>query len=190
MGTANTCEPKIVRYGHPALRQKSEEVGRVTRDVNDLVQQMAQAMRAAHGLGLAANQIGVPRRIAVVEIEGELTPLINPQLVRATGTEVSDEGCLSLPRLYASVARPTHVVVKARDLSGREREIEAEGLLARALCHEMDHLDGRLFVDSADDSTCYWVVGHDEEGEPITRPTKLEDALKVFMAAPGARGDG
>jgi peptide deformylase len=181
---------KIVHYGHPALRQKAEEVGRITVEVKDLVQQMLEVMRAAHGLGLAANQIGVPRRIAVVEIDDELTPLIDPQIVRATGSEASDEGCLSLPRLYASVARPTHVVVRARDLSGRRREIEAEGLLARALCHEVDHLNGTLFVDSADESTCYWILGHDEDGEPITRPTRLEEALKVFAAAPGTRTDG
>ncbi|MBN1460190.1 MAG: peptide deformylase [Armatimonadetes bacterium] len=190
MGTPSNWELKIVRYGHPVLRQKSEEVGRITSDVTDLVQHLVEVMRASHGVGLAANQVGVARRVAVVEVEGELTPLIDPQIVRATGSEVSDEGCLSLPRLYAAVARPAHVVVRARDMSGREREIEAEGLLARALCHEIDHLNGRLFVDSADDTTCYWVVGHSEEGEPITRPTGLEEALKVFMTAPGARGHG
>ena len=190
MGNPTNPDLKIVHYGHPVLRQHSEEVGRITSDVKDLIQQMVEAMRAAHGLGLAANQVGVPRRIAVIEIDGELTPLINPQLVRASGSDVSDEGCLSLPRLYAAVPRPTHVVVRAKDISGREREIEADGLLARALCHEIDHLNGKLFVDSADEATCYWVVGHSEEGEPITRPTRLEEALKVFMTSPGARRDG
>lgn len=177
---------KIVRYGHPALRRKAQKVGHVTADVEDLVSRMAELMRASRGVGLAANQVGVPQRIAVVEVDDELTPLINPEVVSAEGSETTDEGCLSLPRLYGSVARPTHVVVRARSLSGRTFEVEAEGLLARALCHEIDHLNGKLFVDSADDSTLYWLVGQTEEGEAITRPTKLEDALKVFAAAKGS----
>ncbi len=176
---------RIVRYGHPALRRKARKVGRVSADVKDLVRRMAETMRAAHGVGLAANQVGIPQRIAVVEIEDKLTPLIDPELVSARGAEVTDEGCLSLPRLYGSVERPTHVVVRARSLSGRTFEIEAEGLLARALCHEIDHLNGKLFVDSVDASTLYWVVGQTEEGETITQPTKLEEALKVFAAARG-----
>ena len=176
---------KIVRYGHPALRQKARKVERVTADVKDLVRRMVELMRASHGVGLAANQVGIPQRIAVVEIEDKLTPLIDPELVSARGAEVTDEGCLSLPRLFGSVERPTHVVVRARSLSGRTFEIEAEGLLARALCHEIDHLNGKLFVDSVDASTLYWVVGETEEGETITQPAKLEDALKVFTAARG-----
>ena len=177
---------KIVRYGHPALRRKAQKVGRVTGDVKDLVGRMVEIMRASHGVGLAANQVGIARRIAVVEIEDKLTPLIDPELVSAQGAEVTDEGCLSLPRLFGRVERPTHVVVRARSLSGRTFEIEAEGLLARALCHEVDHLNGKLFVDSADASTLYWVVGETEEGETIAQPTKLEDALKVFKAARGS----
>ena len=81
MAIPSNDELKIVRYGHPVLRQKSEKVGRITSEVQDLVQHMVEVMRAAHGLGLAANQVGVPRRVAVVEVEGELTPLINPQIV-------------------------------------------------------------------------------------------------------------
>ena len=176
---------KIVVYGHPALRRKARKVGRVTAEVKDLASRMVELMRASHGVGLAANQVGIPQRIAVVEVEDTLTHLIDPELVSARGAEVTDEGCLSLPRLYGSVERPTHVVVKARSLSGRTFEIEAEGLLARALCHEIDHLNGKLFVDCADDSTLYWVVGQTEEGETITQPAKLEDALKVFAAARG-----
>jgi len=179
---------KIVRYGHPALRRKARKVGRVTADVKDLVSRMVELMRASHGGGLAANQVGIPQRVAVVEIEDKLTPLIDPELVSAQGAEATDEGCLSLPRLYGSVERPTHVVVRARNLSGRTFEIEAEGLLARALCHEIDHLNGKLFVDSADASTLYWVVGETEEGEVITQPAKIEDALKVFAAASGSHG--
>jgi peptide deformylase len=176
-------ELKIVRYGHPALREKAQPIGRVTRDVKDLVGIMAQVMRAARGLGLAANQVGIARRVAVVEIDEKLTPLIDPELVSVTGTEIADEGCLSLPRLYGNVPRPSRVVIRARNLSGRRVTLEAEGLLARAICHEIDHLNGRLFVDRVDESSLYWLVGHTEEGEPITQPTALEDALKVLAAS-------
>lgn len=178
-------ELRIVQYGHPALREPSKKVGRVTQDVRDLAERMTLLMRSAHGLGLAANQVGVPRRVAVVEIAGELKVLIDPQVVSSKGEEAADEGCLSLPRLYASVERPTHVVVRARDLSGKRIKIEAEGLLARALCHEIDHLNGKLFVDSAAPHTLYWLIGHTEEGEPVTQATAMEDALRAFAVARG-----
>ena len=173
----------IVRYGHPALRQKAALVRRVTDDVKALVARMVEVMRSAHGLGLAANQLGIPRRVAVVEIDGELTALIDPQIVSARGTESLEEGCLSLPRLYGDVARPTKVVVRARDLSGKRIKVTAEGLLARALCHELDHLNGELFIDTVDESTLHWLVGMTEEGEQVTQATTLEDALKVFSAS-------
>jgi peptide deformylase len=176
---------KIVRYGHPALRENAQRVGRVTREVKELVAHMAELMRAAGGLGLAANQVGVARRVAVVEVEGKLTPLVNPELVSAKGSEPAEEGCLSLPRLYGMVARPTQVVVKARDLTGKQMKLRAEGLLARALCHEIDHLGGKLFVDKVDESTLHWLVGETTEGEPVIQPTTLEEALKVFVAAGG-----
>jgi peptide deformylase len=176
-------ELKIVRYGHPALRERAQRVGRVRADIRDLVDRMVDLMRAARGLGLAANQVGIPRRVAVVEIDGALRPLIDPEIVSSEGSEEADEGCLSLPRLYANVARPARVVLRARDLSGKRFEVEAEGLLARALCHEVDHLNGKLFVDRADRETFYWLLGKDEEGEPITRPTSLDNALRVFAAA-------
>jgi len=177
---------KIVHYGHPALRQESKRLGRVTQDVEDLVEKMIALMRAARGVGLAANQVGIPWRVAVVEVDDQLTPLIDPKIVSLKGAESADEGCLSLPRLYGSVLRPTEVVVQARDLSGKRFTVTAEGLMARALCHEIDHLNGKLFVDAADENTLYWLVGQSEDGNPITQPTKLKDALKVYMAAWGA----
>ncbi len=179
---------RIVKYGHPALRQRAAPVRRVTDDVRALVDRLVEVMRDAHGLGLAANQVGIPRRVAVVEIEGELTALIDPEIVSAKGSESVEEGCLSLPRLYGHVARPTRVVVRARDLSGKRMKVAAEGLLARALCHEVDHLNGRLFVDTVDETTLHWLVGTTEEGEQIVEPTSLEEALKVFTAARGAGG--
>jgi peptide deformylase len=145
-------------------------------------------MHEAHGLGLAANQLGIPRRVAVIEIDGELTALIDPEIVSAKGSESLEEGCLSLPRLYGHVVRPARVVVRARDVSGKRVKVVAEGLLARALCHEVDHLNGKLFVDTVDEPTLHWLVGTTEEGEQVVQPTGLEDALKAFTAARKAGG--
>lgn len=170
------------------LRENSRHVRRVTTDVRELVHRMVELMHADNGVGLAANQVGIARRVAVVEIEGKLTPLIDPEIISAEGAETTDEGCLSLPRLYGPVERPTRVVVRARDLHGKRVKIEAEGLLARAVCHEIDHLDGRLFVDRADGSSLYWLLGQDEEGEAVTQPTSLDNALRVFTAAKGPDG--
>ncbi|MFB3881152.1 MAG: peptide deformylase [Armatimonadota bacterium] len=183
-----TKQLSIVRYGDPALRTPAQKIGRVTAGVKQLAEQMLETMRAAGGVGLAANQIGVPQRLVVIEVEGEVSFLVDPAIARTEGTEVADEGCLSLPRLYGAVARPTRVTVKARDLSGRRITLTGEGLLARALCHELDHLNGKLFIDSADKSTLYWLLGHDEDGQPITQPTTLEEALKVFTTAGKAHG--
>ncbi len=176
-------ELKIVRYGHPVLRQKSAPVGRVTDEVKDLVTRMLPVMREARGVGLAANQIGLARRLAVIEVDGKVTPLIDPEIVSSRGAEFSDEGCLSLPRLFAEVARPTEVVVRARDLNGKWIKVRGEGLLARALCHEIDHLNGRLFIDRADPQTFHWLLRTGPDDEPILQPTTLEEALKIFLHA-------
>jgi peptide deformylase len=183
-----TRQLKIVRYGDPVLRKPAQKVGRITAEVRRLVEQMVETMRAAGGVGLAANQIGVSQRLAVIEVEGEVRVLVDPEIVRTVGSELCDEGCLSLPRLYGLVERPIRAVVKARDLSGRRITLEGEGLLARALCHELDHLNGRLFIDNADESTLHWLLGHDDDGQPITQPTTLDDALRVFTAARKAHG--
>lgn len=174
----------IVRYGHPALREKAARVGRVTDDVRALVERMVELMHRARGLGLAANQVGIPRRVAVIELDEEMVPLVDPEIVSSEGAEAAEEGCLSLPRLYGQVTRPTQVVVRYRDLSGRRRKLKAEGLLARAVVHELDHLAGRLFIDQVDESSLHWLLGTSENGEAITQPTALEDALKVFLSAP------
>jgi len=174
---------RIVRYGHPALRQKAAPVGRVGAEVRELVERMAELMQEARGLGLAANQVGVPRRAAVVMVDGTPTALIDPEIIRAEGRERAEEGCLSLPRLYGDVERPTRVVVAARDLSGKRFTAEGEGLLARAFCHEMDHLNGRLFVDQVDESTLHWLVRAGDEQEPVIQPTTLKDALRFLLLA-------
>ncbi len=109
-------------------------------------------MYAAPGVGLAAPQVGVPLRVCVIDLSvgkrgGELFALVNPEFVERDGMQLEDEGCLSVPGFTATVARPAHVVVRALDRHGAERTIEGTGLLARALQHELDHLDGRLFLD-------------------------------------------
>jgi len=181
--TDPTTGLKIVRYGHPALRRKTAPVGRVTDEVKDVIARLLSVMRAAAGVGLAANQIDLNRRLAVIEIDGKVIPLIDPEIVSRKGSEVADEGCLSLPRLFGEVERPTEVVVRARDLSGKWVKIRGEGLLARALCHEVDHLDGRLFIDRADDSTLHWVIRTPGDEEAISQPTTREEALRIFLNA-------
>jgi len=142
----------IVRYPHEVLLRPTEEVGSITPDVERLVADMIETMHAAPGVGLAANQIGVGRRIAVVDLTvGEdpkqLLVLINPRIVENDGAYVEDEGCLSLPGFTERVRRPDRCVVEAMDLDGTMRRIEGRDLLARAFNHEIDHLNGRLFIE-------------------------------------------
>lgn len=134
--------------GSPVLRQRAFEVARADGGVRSLIADLFDTMRAAKGVGLASNQIGVARRVAVVSVEdqGEHV-LVNPVIVAVDGAERGEEGCLSIPEIYAEVERATRVVVEAADEEGRRRRIEATGLLARAIQHEIDHLDGILFLD-------------------------------------------
>lgn len=134
--------------GSPVLRQRAYEVARADDGVRSLIADLFETMRAAKGIGLAANQIGVARRVAVVSAEdqGEHA-LVNPVIIEAEGAQVGEEGCLSIPDIYADVERAERVVVEAGDEQGTRRRIEATGLLARAIQHEIDHLDGILFLD-------------------------------------------
>jgi peptide deformylase len=134
--------------GSPVLRQRSPEIAVVDDELRAFVQDLYDTMRANKGVGLAANQVGVARRVAVVEPDAEHSyVLVNPVIVASDGTMRLEEGCLSIPDLYAEVQRSAHVVVEATDEHGVRRRIEGTGLLARALQHEIDHLDGILFLD-------------------------------------------
>lgn len=134
--------------GSPVLRERSEPVDVVTDDTRDLIDDLFETMYAAKGIGLAANQVGVATRIAVVDTGGETRlALINPRVVESQGEERQEEGCLSIPDLYGEVARPAVAEVEALDRKGNLFRVRAEGLLARAIQHEIDHLDGVLFVD-------------------------------------------
>jgi len=142
----------ILKYGDSTLQQKASNVATITPDIERLIDDMIDTMYAAPGVGLAAPQIGVPLRIFVVDVSVGRDPeglivMINPQFVVREGMQLEEEGCLSLPGFEATVVRPTRAVVKGLDRDGNEHQREGTGLLARAFQHEMDHLDGRLFID-------------------------------------------
>jgi peptide deformylase len=137
----------ILVVGNPVLRRKAMKVNRVDAGLHQLIDDMVETMRAAPGVGLAAPQIGVPLRVAVIEVDGTLTTIINPEIVKTEGAYEPEEGCLSVPGYWAQVKRGQSVVVKARDRSWKEVRIKGEGLFAQALQHEIDHLDGKLYLD-------------------------------------------
>ena len=138
---------EILQAGNPVLRKKAKLVTEIDDRIITLLDDMLETMRAADGCGLAANQVGVLRRVVVIEVEDELFELINPEIVSTEGTQEGVEGCLSNPGIAGYVARPQKVVVRAYDRKGDLYEYTGEGLIARAFCHEIDHLDGILFTD-------------------------------------------
>ena len=168
---------EIVVEGDPVLRRKARRVRRFGRQLADLIADMFETMRQAHGVGLAAPQVGVSERVIVIEIPedmedepnaGTRLALVNPELVKARGEETSEEGCLSVPAFSGQVCRAAQVTVKGLDPQGREARIRAEGLLARALQHEMDHLDGVLFIDRVLEGTLQY-HGDKEPTQVIAR---------------------
>ena len=138
--------------GDEVLRKVCKPVAQMTDRLATLIDDMFDTMYEANGVGLAAPQVGVLRRIVVIDVgEGEPLTLINPVIVESDGEQVGAEGCLSLPGLQGEVARPQHVICKALDRDMKEITVEGEDLLARAICHELDHLDGILYKDLAID---------------------------------------
>jgi peptide deformylase len=134
--------------GDPILRERTRPVIEITDEIRTLIDDMFETMYAAEGIGLAAPQVGRSERIAVIDVDGHQYVLINPEIVsRGSNTDREEEGCLSIPEISGSVERPTTVVLRALDKDGNPYELEAEGLLARCIQHEVDHLDGRLFID-------------------------------------------
>jgi len=133
--------------GSPVLRQHSLAVNTVDDEVRRLVADLFETMDAAKGVGLAANQVGVARRVAVVDAEGDRFVMIDPVIVETEGRATAEEGCLSIPDIYGDVTRPERVVLEALDENGTSYRKEATGLAARAIQHEIDHLDGILFLD-------------------------------------------
>ncbi len=139
---------EIKEYGEPVLREKALPLKEITPEILNLVKDMAETMYADSGVGLAASQVGVSKRIILVDGEEDgLIVLINPMIVKSEGEVVAEEGCLSIPGIYSQVKRASKVTVKALNENGDPIEITKEALIARALQHEIDHLDGILFVD-------------------------------------------
>src|SRR5687767_12820556 len=138
---------RILTAEEPILRERTKRVSSFDRSLHRLLDDMLVTMRDAPGVGLAANQIGVPLQVAIVEIDDRVTELVNPQIVKGSGEQLDWEGCLSIPGYVAEVERHAKVTVKARDRHGKEFRVKGSELLARALQHEIDHLNGSLYID-------------------------------------------
>ncbi|MCT4598694.1 MAG: peptide deformylase [Vallitalea sp.] len=136
--------------GDEILRKKSREITEITKNIKILVEDMLETMEDANGVGLAAPQVGILKRVVVIDVgEGPIV-LINPEIVKTKGEQIRPEGCLSVPGKAGEVKRPAYVKVKALNIEGKKITVEGRELLAVALCHEIDHLDGRLFIDIAE----------------------------------------
>jgi peptide deformylase len=146
---------EICTYPDPVLRNKTSRVERIDSTLDRLIEDMVETMHAAPGVGLAANQVGVPLQLAVIDLSSReneeqrhpLLVIINPELIAMEGSVLEEEGCLSIPDYAEKVRRAARVKVRAQDRTGKQFELEAEGLMAKALQHEIDHLNGLLFVD-------------------------------------------
>ena len=142
----------ILKYGDELLHDRARPVEAITQEIHRLIDDMIETMYAAPGVGLAAPQVGIPLRIFVIDLSvgrdpSALIVMINPEFVERDGMQLEEEGCLSVPGFNATVVRPSRATVKGLDRAGNEQQREGVGLLARAFQHEIDHLDGTLFVD-------------------------------------------
>ncbi len=154
----------IVEKGDPLLNKKSREVTEINERILQLLDDMIETMRSANGVGIAAPQVGVLRRVVVVELDDVLYELINPVILEAEGDQYGEEGCLSLPGLVGSVHRPQYVKIEAQGRDGEKHVYEGRDLLARAFCHELDHLEGVLYDEKAD-NLHYPEQDDEEEGD-------------------------
>jgi len=155
----------------PVLRERTKKVSNFDASLHRLLDDMLETMRDAPGVGLAANQVGVPLQVAVIEVDDRITELINPQIVKGAGEQIDWEGCLSIPGYVAEVARDEKVTVKARDRHGKEFRVRGTELFARALQHEIDHLNGILYID------------HLEPGEELVRVSESHEEVTEEAAA-------
>ena len=162
---------RILTADEPMLREKTKRVADFDASLHRLLDDLLETMRDAPGIGLAANQVGVPLQVAVIEIDGKITELINPKLVRRSGSVVDWEGCLSIPGFVAEVERAEKVTVKARDRHGKEFRVKGDDLLGRALQHEIDHLKGVLYIDYL------------ESLEELVRVSEASETVKEEAAA-------
>lgn len=148
----------VVKIPAPVLRDKAQAVERISKKTQALIDDMMRVMKKANGVGLAAPQVGVLQRIIVIAPQGvRPTALVNPRILRSEGEQIGEEGCLSIPGLYGDVKRAAKVEVEAYDRQGRRVVYEMEGMPARVVQHEVDHLDGVLFIDKVDPATLHWM---------------------------------
>jgi len=159
----------IVLLGDPRLRLKGEPVDSFGKYLHELLDDLADTMRNAPGVGLAAPQLGEPVRACVIEVEGQLHEIVNPMIVRATGDDRDLEGCLSIPGYVAYVTRREKVWVVAQNRLGKRIKVAGSGLLGRALQHELDHLDGRLYIDYLESMDELIPVGQGDEDDAEVR---------------------
>ncbi|MGE5618019.1 MAG: peptide deformylase [Sphingomonadaceae bacterium] len=163
----------IVLLGDPVLRQKAKRVTRFDPSIQQLIDDMIETLRAAPGLGLAAPQVGVLLRVVVIDVDDKITILCNPEITEMEGEYEPEEGCLSIPGYVANVKRALKVTVKARNRRGKEIKIKADGLLAHVIQHEVDHLDGILFIDRLPSlDLLRKVPAPEEEGEAVEEPVE------------------
>lgn len=162
--------------GDEVLRKKAKKVDNITPLLLQLLDDMAETMYEEPGIGLAAPQVGISKRVIVVDVGDGLHKLINPKIVHSEGSEVGSEGCLSVPGKIGDVERFTSIIVKAMDPTGKIVKIEAEGLFARCLQHEMDHLDGILYIDKATNVREPTPGEDDEEEYEDAEEDELEDS--------------
>ena len=139
----------VVQVGEPVLREKCEEVKVFNAELGKLLDDMRETVRAEQGAGLAAPQIGINKRVVVIDVDEGFFELVNPVILTEKGEQVGPEGCLSVKGKQGTVARPDKVKIEYRDRTGRKHKLTAEGFFARAVCHETDHLDGILYIDKA-----------------------------------------
>lgn len=151
------AEHPVLKIPNDVLRSKASPVAKVNKRLSNLADNMLRIMRDAHGVGLAAPQIGILERIIVISPKGKPIVLVNPEITKSEGEVSGEEGCLSIPGLYGDVLRAEYVEVKGLDKKGREVEYEMEGMAARVVQHEIDHLDGVLFIDKVDIATLHWM---------------------------------
>jgi len=160
----------IVMLGDPRLRLKGLPVDSFGRSLHELIDDLTHTMRAAPGVGLAAPQLGEALQVCVIEVGDQVHELVNPRIVRTSGDDRDLEGCLSLPGYYAYVTRRERVWVVAQNRLGRRIKVAGSGILSRALQHELDHLEGRLFIDYLDSMDELIPVGASDEGETSDVP--------------------
>lgn len=164
--------------GSPVLRHRADEIAAVDDEVRALIDDLFDTMAAASGVGLAANQVGVARRVAVINADERTFAMINPRIIEAAGREGKEEGCLSIPDAFAEVNRPEHIILEALNESGETFRLEAGGLVARAVQHELDHLDGVLFIDHLSPLKRQLLVSRwkkEHRGDPLTRTPVPEE---------------